>query len=117
VRIGRWIGCQHASPAAVAHLVVRHIPRSSARRQKETGEWGQTNEGQAVEGWIRLSSIRLSFRLDIEGWSFPGVSGMTLPNQTPDRMTSSGFSLNVHAGLHDAARHRSARRSAAWRRY
>jgi hypothetical protein len=32
------------------------------------------------QGWIRLSSIRLSFRADIEGWRFTGDPGMTLPN-------------------------------------
>jgi hypothetical protein len=52
--------------------------------------------------------IRLSFRLETEGWKITGDPGMNLPNQAPDRMTSSGFSLDVHAGLHDAARHRSA---------
>jgi hypothetical protein len=31
------------------------------------------------QGWIRLSSIRLSLRADSEGWSFWGDPGMDLP--------------------------------------
>jgi hypothetical protein len=104
------VAADRAFPAAVAELGRSAHSRPSARGRKETGEWGQTNKGQAAEGWIRLSSIRLSFRLDNEVWSFFGDPGMTLPNQSPDRMTSSGFSLGFHAGIPDAARHRSARR-------
>ena len=42
--------------AAVAEHV-RHVQGTLARGRKVTGEWGQTNEGQVSECWIRLSSF------------------------------------------------------------
>jgi hypothetical protein len=43
--------------------------------------WTSGSSRGGMQGWIRLSPIRLSFRADSDGWSFLGDQGMDLPNQ------------------------------------
>jgi hypothetical protein len=81
-------------------------PRSEDGRRQANGDRRMKAGGGGSDSIV---PIRLSFRLDIEGWRFTGDASMTLPNQSPDRMTSSGFGLGFHAGFPGAARHRSRR--------